>query len=313
MDSFENKIAVVTGGGAGMGRELVRQLAKEGCDIALCDVMEENMQETVDIVSSESPEVKITSFKCDVSMEGDVFSFKDKVIEEHKTDHINLLFNNAGIGGGGSFLQGNQEEWEKTFAICWHGVYYCSRAFMPYLVASTEGHIINTSSVNGFWASLGGFPHTSYSAAKFAVKGFTEALIQDLRLNAPHVNASVVMPGHIGTSIALNSGKILGHAEAEELSDEEIEEMKKVWISLGAPVHNYSNDQIRQMVKERRESFKTNAPTSAAQAAEIILNGVKEKKWRILVGDDAKNLDKKVRENPEKAYDPDFVSPFSIE
>ncbi|MCS5547642.1 MAG: SDR family oxidoreductase [SAR86 cluster bacterium] len=313
MDSFENKIAVVTGGGAGMGRELVRQLAKEGCDIALCDVMEENMQETVDIVSSESPEVKITSFKCDVSLEGDVFSFKDKVIEEHKTDHINLLFNNAGIGGGGSFLQGDQEEWERTFAICWYGVYYCSRAFMPYLVASTEGHIINTSSVNGFWASLGGFPHTSYSAAKFAVKGFTEALIQDLRLNAPHVNASVVMPGHIGTSIALNSGKILGHADAEELSDEEIEEMKKVWISLGAPVHNYSNDQIRQMVKERRESFKTNAPTSAAQAAEIILNGVKEKRWRILVGDDAKNLDKKVRENPEKAYDPDFVSPFSIE
>ena len=313
MDSFENKIAVVTGGGAGMGRELVRQLAKEGCDIALCDVMEENMQETVDIVSSESPEVKITSFKCDVSLEGDVFSFKDKVIEEHKTDHINLLFNNAGIGGGGSFLKGDQEEWEKTFAICWHGVYYCSRAFMPYLVASTEGHIINTSSVNGFWASLGGFPHTSYSAAKFAVKGFTEALIQDLRLNAPHVNASVVMPGHIGTSIALNSGKILGHADADELSDAEIEEMKKVWISLGAPVHNYSNDQIRQMVKERRESFKTNAPTSAAQAAEIILNGVKEKKWRILVGDDAKNLDKKVRENPEKAYDPDFVSPFNIE
>ncbi len=313
MDSFENKIAVVTGGGAGMGRELVRQLAKEGCDIALCDVMEENMQETVDIVSSESPEVKITSFKCDVSLEGDVFSFKDKVIEEHKTDHINLLFNNAGIGGGGSFLQGDQEEWEKTFAICWHGVYYCSRAFMPYLVASKEGHIINTSSVNGFWASLGGFPHTSYSAAKFAVKGFTEALIQDLRLNAPHVNASVVMPGHIGTSIALNSGKILGHADAEELSDEEIVEMKKVWISLGAPVHNYSNDQIRQMVKERRESFKTNAPTSAAQAEEIIFNGVKEKRCIILVGDDDKNLDKKVRENPEKAYDPDFVSPFSIE
>ena len=75
MDSFENKIAVVTGGGAGMGRELVRQLAKEGCDIALCDVMEENMQETVDIVSSESPEVKISGFKCDVSLEGDVFSF----------------------------------------------------------------------------------------------------------------------------------------------------------------------------------------------------------------------------------------------
>jgi hypothetical protein len=98
-----------------------------------------------------------------------------------------------------------------------------------------------------------------------------------------------------------------------DLSDEEIEEIKKVWISLDAPVHNYSNDQIRQMMEERRENFKNNAPTSAAQAAEIILNGVKEKRWRILVGEDAKNLDKKVRESPEKAYDPDFVSPFTIE
>ena len=98
-----------------------------------------------------------------------------------------------------------------------------------------------------------------------------------------------------------------------DLSDEEIEEIKKVWISLDAPVHNYSNDQIRQMMEERRENFKNNAPTSAAQAAEIILNGVKEKRWRILVGEDAKNLDKKVRENPEKAYDTDFVSPFTTE
>ena len=84
--------------------------------------------------------------------------------------------------------------------MCWGGVYNGSRAFMPLLVASDEGHIVNTSSVNGFWAALGpGTPHTAYSAAKFAVKGFTEALIIDLRLNAPHVHASVVMPGHIGT------------------------------------------------------------------------------------------------------------------
>ena len=182
---------------------------------------------------------------------------------------------------------------------------------MPYLVASKEGHIINTSSVNGFWASLGGMPHTSYSSAKFAVKGFTEALIQDCRVNAPHVKASVVMPGHIGTSIAINSGKILGHADVMDLSDEEVKKIKELWISLGAPVHNQSNDQIREALKERRESFKDNAPRSAEQAAKIILNGVKEEKWRILVGDDAHNLDKRVRENPEKAYDPDFVSPFS--
>ena len=166
---------------------------------------------------------------------------------------------------------------------------------MPYLVASKEGHIINTSSVNGFWASLGGFPHTSYSAAKFAVKGFTEALIQDLRVNAPHVKASVVMPGHIGTSIAINSGKILGHDDPLDISDEEVEKIKELWISLGAPIHNQSNDQIREAMKERRESFKNKAPTSAAQAAEIILKGLKEEKWRILVGDDAHNLFKRVR------------------
>ena len=310
MDSFKDKIAVITGGGTGMGRELVRQLASSGCNVAMCDVMEENMQETLSIVSSESPEVHVSAHLCDVSLEEQVIAFKEAMIKEHETDYINLLFNNAGIGGGGSFVEGDQNEWEKTFAVCWYGVYYCSRAFMPYLVASEEGHIINTSSVNGFWASLGGMPHTSYSAAKFAVKGFTEALIQDCRVNAPHVKASVVMPGHIGTSIVINSGKILGHADPSDISDEEVEKIKELWISLGAPIHNQSNDQIREALKERRESFKSDAPTSAAQAAEIILNGVKEEKWRILVGDDAHHLDKRVRENPEKAYDPDFANPF---
>jgi NAD(P)-dependent dehydrogenase (short-subunit alcohol dehydrogenase family) len=110
-----------------------------------------------------------------------------------------MLFNNAGIGGGGSFLVDDRAEWERTFGVCWFGVYYCSRAFMPLLVASDEGYIVNTSSVNGFWASLGpNIAHTAYSAAKFAVKGFSEALINDLRVNAPHVKVAVVMPGHIG-------------------------------------------------------------------------------------------------------------------
>ena len=104
----------------------------------------------------------------------------------------------------------------RTFNICWGGVYLGTRAFMPMLLASSEGHIVNTSSVNGFWASLGlGIPHTAYSAAKFAVKGFTEALITDFRLNAPHLRASVVMPGHIGTSIVINSGKVLGRDPKE--------------------------------------------------------------------------------------------------
>ena len=309
MENFNNKIAVVTGGGTGMGRELVRQLAKEGCHVAMCDVIEDNMLETYEIVSKASPNVTITKHVCDVSNEEQVNRFRGEVLSEHKTETINLLFNNAGIGGGGSFVESSREEWERCFAVCWYGVYYCSRAFMPAMVASSEGHLVNTSSVNGFWASLGGTPHTSYSAAKFAVKGFSEALLDDFRMNAPHLGVSVVMPGHIGTSIAINTGKILNAnstGTSVERSDEEMQKVKDNMIKLGAPVHNQSLDQIRDIIKERANSFKEDAPMTAAEAATIILDGVKENKWRILVGEDAKALDKWVRESPEDAYNISF-------
>jgi len=302
MDNFANRIAVVTGGGTGMGRELVRQLAKEGCNVAMCDVIEENMLETFDIVSKESPDITLSKHVCDVSDEDQVNNFKDEALAQQNTQTINLLFNNAGIGGGGSFITSTREEWERCFAVCWYGVYYCSRAFMQSIVESEEGHIVNTSSINGFWASLGGTPHTSYSAAKFAVKGFSEALIDDLRVNAPHVGVSVVMPGHIGTSIAENTGKILGG----ERSDEDYEKIKENMIKMGMPVHNFSIDQIKEQIKENAESFKNNAPTSSAEAAEIILSAVKRKEWRILVGDDAKAIDQWVRNDPENAYEITF-------
>ena len=309
MENFNNKIAVVTGGGTGMGRELVRQLAKEGCHVAMCDVIEDNMIETHEIVSKESPNVLISKHICDVSNEEQVIRFRDEVLSEHNTEIINLLFNNAGIGGGGSFVDSSREEWERCFAVCWYGVYYCSRAFMPAMIASSEGHLVNTSSVNGFWASLGGTPHTSYSAAKFAVKGFSEALLDDFRMNAPHLGVSVVMPGHIGTSIAINTGKILNansNGTSVERSDEEMQKVKDNMIKLGAPVHNQSLDQIRDIIKERANSFKEDAPMTAAEAATVILDGVKENKWRILVGEDAKALDKWVRESPEDAYNISF-------
>lgn len=302
MEDFKNKIAVVTGGGTGMGRELVLQLADDGCHVSMCDVIEENMQETFDIATKKYPNVTITKHICDVSSEEDVIRFKDEVLEQQETNHVNLLFNNAGIGGGGSFIHSSREEWEKCFAVCWYGVYYCSRAFMPSIIASEEAHIINTSSINGFWASLGGTPHTSYSAAKFAVKGFSEALIDDFRVNAPHVGVSVVMPGHIGTSIAINTGKIL----EIERSDEEIEMAKQNMIKMGLPVHNLSLDQVREAMKENAEAFEKNAPTSSEEASKIILDAVKAKKWRILVGDDAKAIDEYVRNDPEEAYNITF-------
>jgi hypothetical protein len=302
MENFQNKIAVVTGGGTGMGRELVRQLASEGCHVAMCDVIEENMMETFETVSKESPDITVTKHICDVADEDQVMNFKNEVLEQQDTETINLLFNNAGIGGGGSFVAGSVEEWERCFAVCWYGVYYCSRAFMQHIVDSDEGHIINTSSINGFWATLNGVPHTSYSAAKFAVKGFSEALIDDFRVNAPHVNVSVVMPGHIGTSIAENTGKILGG----ERTDEDYEKVKENMIKMGMPVHNFSVEQIKEQIKENAESFKNNAPTSSEQAAEIILSAVKKKEWRVLVGEDAKAIDQWVRNDPVDAYEINF-------
>ncbi len=278
MQSFEGKIAVVTGGASGMGRELVVQLATEGCHVAMCDMSVEEMAESQRLALAAAPTgTKVTTHVCDVSDEESVLAFRDAVIAEHHTDHINLLFNNAGIGGGGSVITDERASWDRTFAVCWGGVYFGVRAFMALLIASSEGHIINTSSVNGFWASIGpDRPHTAYSAAKFAVKGFSEALITDLRVNAPHVKVSVVMPGHIGTSIVENSLRHGGH----ELDMETAE-----------------------MVKVMSDMFRDQAPMSAAEASAEILDGVRNGRWRILVGDDARKLDQAVRANPEIAYE----------
>ncbi|MBL6708168.1 MAG: SDR family NAD(P)-dependent oxidoreductase [Pseudomonadales bacterium] len=306
MDSFENKIAVVTGGGTGMGRELVCQLIAAGAHVAMCDVSQENMDETRRLAAV--GEQRLTDHLCDVSNEAQVLAFRDEVLAQHQTKHINLLFNNAGIGGGGSFVEGDRGEWERTYAVCWDGVYLGCRAFMDALVASDEGHIVNTSSVNGFWASLGTTQaHTAYAAAKFAVKGFTEALITDLRLHAPHVHCSVVMPGHIGTSIMENSSKVLGRPWGMELPDEEVAIVRERMLSAGLPVGNVPDDHIRQMLADRAEAFRTQAPTTAAAAANVILDAVRNKQWRVLVGQDARDLDRLVREAPEEAYEKSMI------
>lgn len=301
-------MAVVTGGGSGMGQELVCQLAADGCHVATCDVSGDNLAETKRLADAQAASgVRVTTFVADVSDESALLAFAAAVSDEHVTDHINLLFNNAGIGGGGSFLLDDRNDWERTFNICWGGVYLATRTFMPMLLASTEGHVVNTSSVNGFWASLGlGIPHTAYSAAKFAVKGFTEALITDFRLNAPHLRASVVMPGHIGTSIVINSGKVLGR-EPKELTAEQIEVLRTGLQRGGIDVAGASDEDIRLGMQLRGEMFRDNAPTSAAEASAAILAGVRANQWRILVGDDAFALDELVRDKPGDAYEESFV------
>ena len=278
----------------------------------MCDVSAENMAETKSMCESDAPAgTVVTTHNCDVSVESEVNEFRNEVEAAHGSV-VNLLFNNAGIGGGGSFLMDPREDWEKTFGVCWYGVYFGCRAFVPMLVASEEGHIINTSSVNGFWASLGpSVPHTAYSAAKFAVKGFSEALINDLRIHAPHVGVSVVMPGHIGTSIAINSGLILGKTPPLQMNEQEVRELRERMMRNGGPMTeammNMSDDQLKQAMHDRGIEFRDNAPLTAAQASAIILDGVRSNTWRILVGEDAHRLDDKVRADPESAYDLDFV------
>lgn len=316
MKELSGRIAVVTGGGSGMGRELVRQLVAEGCNVAMCDISERNMAETKGLCESQRlPQgLRITTFVADVSDEAQVKRFRDEVAEQQETDKIHLLFNNAGIGGGGSMIANEREEWERTFNICWGGVYLNTRAFLPMLMRADEGHIVNTSSINGFWASVGPrMPHTAYSAAKFAVKGFSEALIADLRMNAPHIKVSVVMPGHIGTSIAANSRKIQAGNESDEISATELAQARARFASTGRDPSGLSDDDLRAMMRERAERFLADAPTTAARAATIILDGVKADRWRILVGGDAHRIDELVRQSPERAYDVDFFEKFAEE
>jgi NAD(P)-dependent dehydrogenase (short-subunit alcohol dehydrogenase family) len=301
MDSFAGRLAVVTGGGTGMGRELVIQLAVDGCSVATCDVNVDHMEETARRAEKDAPaDVRITTHLADVSDEAQMHRFRDEVVARHETDHVDLLFNNAGIGGGNSFLTGPREAWDKTFAVCWGGVYNGMRAFADLVVASDDAYVVNTSSVNGFWAALGpGIPHTAYSAAKFAVKGFTEALMEDFRVNAPHVKVAVVMPGHIGTDIVLNSRELLGV---------DLEEARTQMARRGLETDGFSDDDILNLMKMFGEMFRDNAPVSAEQAATIILDGVRAGKWRILVGDDAHALDEAVRADPEAAYGEDGLS-----
>ena len=312
MESFTGKLAVVTGGATGIGRALVVRLAAAGCSVATCDVNDEGVAETERLAlaaaparanGSGGPAVRVTTHRCDVSDEAQVQRFRDEVVERHGRDHVHLLVNNAGITGGGSFVTADRAEWDRVFGVNWSGVYHCSRAFVPLLVASDGATLVNVSSVNGFWAWLGpNVPHTAYSASKFAVKGFTEALLEDFRLHAPHVRAAVVMPGHVGTDIALNTWRAKGK-DGPEMDADDVAEMRRSLARLGVDVEGASDDDLRAMARAGGEAYRDAAPLSAADAARIILDGVAAGEWRILVGDDARRLDERVRADPATVYD----------
>jgi NAD(P)-dependent dehydrogenase (short-subunit alcohol dehydrogenase family) len=309
VDSFSGKLAVVTGGGSGIGRELVRQLAAAGCSVAACDLNPDSVAVTAATAwAAAPPGVAVTGHACDVADESQLLRFRDELLAQHSADHVDLVFSNAGVYAGGSFVNDPRDQWESTFAINWQGTYYCARAFLPLLIASGDGVLVNVSSVAGFWPTAGsGAPISAYSTSEFAIRGFSESLVEDLRTNAPQVRVVLVMPGMVNTDIYLNSRRALGLPAWDELSDADLlelvpEETRATLITMGLLAEDFTADDLRELIPRKKEELRDQGFTPA-QAATIILEGVRSGAWRVLVGEEAEMLDEHARANPEAPFD----------
>jgi NAD(P)-dependent dehydrogenase (short-subunit alcohol dehydrogenase family) len=309
MDSFGGKLAVVTGGGSGIGRELVRQLTGQGCSVAVCDVNPDSVAVTAATTwAAAPPGVAVTGHVCDVSDEAQVLRFRDELLDQHATDHVDVVFSNAGVFAGASFVKDSRQEWERTFAINWWGVYNCARVFLPLLIASGDGVLVNISSVASFWPTAGaGAPISAYCTSEFAIRGFSEALIEDLRSNAPQVRVVVAMPGMVNTDIYENSRRALGLPAWDQLSDAELLDLvpdgtRATLVEMGLLAEGFTADDLRQLIPQKKDELRDQGFTPS-QAATIILDGVRSGAWRILVGEEAEMLDGHARANPDAPFD----------
>jgi NAD(P)-dependent dehydrogenase (short-subunit alcohol dehydrogenase family) len=195
--SFEGKVAAITGAGSGIGRALAINLASQGCHLAISDVNETSLAETV--AACEGRGVKVTSARVDVADRAAMFAWADQVVGEH--GKVNLIFNNAGVALAATIAEMTIEDFEWLMSINFWGVVHGTQAFLPHLKASGDGHVVNVSSVFG----LASIPSQSaYNAAKFAVRGFTDALRIELDVERNGVSATTVHPGGIKTNIARN-------------------------------------------------------------------------------------------------------------
>lgn len=255
MRSFEGKVAAITGAASGMGRTLALSLVGRGCAVAISDVDERGLAETASLAGGGG--VKVTTKKVDVARREQVYAWADEVVRDH--GKCNLVFNNAGVSHTSTIEGLDYADFEWIMGINFWGVVYGTKAFLPHLKASGEGHIVNTSSLFGLLAIPS---QSTYNATKFAVRGFTEALREELELTRSPVSATCVHPGGIKTNIA-RSGRI----------DPSLKDLGVVDLEKG------------------RRSFEKAFRVTAEDAAETILRGVQRDARRVLIGTDAVFLD----------------------
>jgi NAD(P)-dependent dehydrogenase (short-subunit alcohol dehydrogenase family) len=232
---FAGKTAVVTGASSGMGRSLAVLLSRRGCHVAACDVSREALDETRRLCAFE--EVRVSVHECDVSDDVAVQRLREEVETAHG-ETTSLLFNNAGILGPFGFIDVAKETWDKILNVNLHGVVGMTRTFLPTIVKQDKGYVVNTSSFHGysvFPLLHGGTPHSAYMTSKFALRGFTESLMVDMRKTHPHVGVAVVHPGHIGTKIVSNTvpGDVL-FANTAPISAEEAAAMILDGVAAGS-------------------------------------------------------------------------------
>ena len=267
MKSFKDKVAVITGAGSGMGRYLAVLLAKDGADVSVCDVNEETLNETVEMLRKYN--VSVSSHLLDVSDKDAIEALPGKVIEQH--GKVDMVFNNAGVTTGTYFKDMDENNWDWVMGINFDGVINSTRAFIPHMVDSPEAAIVNTSSIFGMVAVPG---QTVYHATKFAVRGFTESLAMEMKETNPNLQIHCVHPGHIGTNIAADA-----RFDEENFNQDETQASNSIF-TRNAP----------KSQKEMGDMFREGG-MHPSKAAEIILNGVKKNKTRIFIGLDAKLLD----------------------
>ncbi|WP_432168799.1 SDR family NAD(P)-dependent oxidoreductase [Streptomyces sp. 1222.5] len=265
MSSVRGKVAAVTGAGSGIGRNLAFELAKRGARLAVSDVDDRGLEETADRAKALGAEVHTAHL--DVSDRAAVEAYAATVAEHFGVVH--QIYNNAGIAGGGqSVLDAEWELYDRTLAVNLFGVIHGTKAFLPHLIASGDGHVVNVSSLNGYLAQP---TLSAYCASKFGVRGFTEALRTEMLAGRHPVRVSVVHPGGVKTNIATAA---LEQARARGL----------------APT--------RQQLDRARVYNEKLLKMPAEQAARIIVDGVEAGRPRIRVGTDAKIVDRLVRLAP---------------